>query len=124
MRVWRCDKRMASDGTSPFYILAEKVPNDFWLVVEEVSAIDVDTACTSIRVGVWNNNRFLPFVSHDTCVANEMYYKVVLVRLRSPEQLAFEFIGSHKADELHGWAFGVLVMHDESYIEDGKWTGR
>lgn len=123
MRVWRADKRKDSDATTPFYILAEKVPGNFWLVVEQVSAIDVDTACTSIRVGIMNNNRFLPVVSHDTVVANEVYYIETIMRLRPPEQLAFEFIGTVQGDELHGWAFGVLIKHDESYIQKERWTG-
>jgi len=124
MRIWRADKREVSDGTTPYYIIVEKVPSGFYLVLEQVAAMDVDTACTSIRAGVWNHNRFIPFISHDTVVANELYYGDVTVRLRSPEQLAFEFIGTGQADELKAYAFGCLVKKEESYTVKGNWTGR
>jgi len=124
MRIWRADKHEDSDGTTPFYILVEKVPFGFYLVLEQVAAMDVTTTCTSIRAGVWNHNRFIPFISHDTVVANELYYSDVTVRLRPPEQLAFEFIGTTQGDELKAYAFGCLVKREESYTVKGNWTGR
>jgi len=124
MRIWRADKRKVSDATTPCYILVEKIPHGFWLVLEQVAAMDVDTACTSIRAGVWNSDRFIPFVSHDTVVANELYYADVTVRLRPPEQRAFEFIGTEDGDELKGYGFGTLVEADESYTTGDHYTGR
>lgn len=124
MRIWRADKRKVSDATTPYYILCEKVPSDFQLVLEQVAAMDVDTACTSIRVGIWNGGKFYPFISHDTVVADELYYAQVLVRLWPHEQLAFEFIDTGQDDELYGWAYGCLVKRGESYTEKGNWTGR
>jgi len=124
MRIWRADKRKVSDGTTPLYIRVEKIPGDFDLVLEQVAAMDATTACTSIRAGIWNNNRFIPFISEDTVVANELYYADVLIRLWENEQLAFEFIGTGQDDELKAYAFGCLVKRGESYSDKDHWTGR
>jgi len=124
MRIWRADKHEVSDAPTPYYILVEKIPHGFYLVLEQVAAKNEDTACTSIRAGVWNHNRFIPFISEDTVVADELYYADVTVRLRPPEQLAFEFIGTGQGDDLYGWAYGILVKKGESYTEKGRWTGR
>jgi len=124
MRIWRCDKRKVSDATTPFYVLSEKVPHGFWLVVEQVAAKDVITACDSIRVGIWSQGKFFPVVSEDTVIADEIYYAAVTMRLKPPERVAFEFIGTESGNELYGWAYGVEVKYGESYIAPGHWTGR
>jgi len=124
MRIWRGDKRKVSDGTTPFYILVEKVPSDFQLVVELLDASAVTQTCTSIRAGIWNNGRFLPGPSHDTVVSGEIYYADVLMRLWPHEQVAFEFRDTTDGDELRGWAYGVLVKKGESYSDKDHWTGR